>query len=320
MSKKFLKIPQGKTPGYFFVFGPNNWTEIESKEVYGQKFPLKVRELLSLVTLYLTLTLPMEQSAPPLNSSNKKKKSVITTIRELKSRAEKLRSELFSAHHWAENYKPHDHPMRVEDRLGLELNLLKEDADIQKPNSEVDGFSLLRFSLGAVIVSCDNILQQINNGSISLYRDGESWDVWVVYLTLIMESHGLNCGTRRETPRKGEETFSPQPFVRLIKYLHHHVLGRHKSHQSAGGLAKAIDRARASIDVSKVKDDEIEGLVYQLLGTNKTVRRRHDDYSDVQFLIDTVLQGKRVGRHPVVPEPLFYDENFPVPDHPPRTQ
>ena len=199
MSKKFLKIQQSPTPGFFFVFSADNWAEIESKEVYGYELSPKVRELLSLATLFLTMRLPEERTAPRMDSANKRTKSVLTRIEELKSRAETLRSELFSPHHWAENYQPDTHPMSLETRLQLELALLTEAADLHKQNSEVGEFALLRFSLGAVIASCDKVMSTIRKGSC-LFREGQTWDVWIVLLTSIMKSYKLDCGTLSGEP------------------------------------------------------------------------------------------------------------------------
>ena len=306
MSKR-LKLPQSPTLGYCFVFGPNHWAEIESEKVYGREVPGKVRELLSLATLYLTLTLPEEQSAPPISSKNKKRRTVLTRIEELRTMAERLRAELFSPHHWLANYKPEGYYLdSLDRRLRLELAELEAEVD-EGPHSKVGAFPLLRVSLGAVIESCDEALKMVRQGS-HIVRDGKSWTTWIVLLTWIMKSYNLDWGADRETPRKGEDKVTPQAFVRLVRYLHDHVL--EGDYRTDLALGKAISRARSSVKIPMVSGDDLEQLIYGMLATTRTGRGK---LADLDCVLQMIRQGHPVGRHPVVPEPYFYDENVPLP-------
>ena len=139
MSKRFSKIPQGPVLGSFLVLGNDDWAAIESKTGYA--LPQNVRDLLGLATLYLTLTLPQEKSAPRLDGNIAKK------LEMLQMQAQNLRSELFSPHYWKENYQTSSPQMRLENKLAEELHEICEN-----PNNP---FGLLRFSLGATIASCE---------------------------------------------------------------------------------------------------------------------------------------------------------------------
>ena len=303
MSKKFRKLPQGPKLGHFVVFGEDDWTAMESKNVYGHSLPRNVRELVSLSTLYLTLALPLEKSAARLSDEIENKSSVEQKLARLKKHAEELRVELFSPHHWTSEYQP-DRPLALGTRLALELDEIG--------GSEADDFDLLRVSLGATIASCDRVLEKVKGYS---NRDGQTWDIWIVLLTLIMKSNQLPYGTRKDAYqiRKDEEKFSPPPFVRLIQHLQNCALKGYKRSHTDGGLAKAIDRARTSIDLSDIKDSDVEELIFRILGASKKRGGQYGNYSDMQFMVDRVLEGRQVGVHPVVPEPLYYSEDFSPP-------
>jgi hypothetical protein len=304
MSKKFLKLPQSPGTGRYFVFSSANWAKIESKEVYGHELPRLVRDLLALACLSLTLRLPREKSAPRLNSKNKRHKSVLTRIEELKSCAEALRSELFSSDEYCR------HPTSLSRKLALELALLEEAADTGS-DSEVDEFSMLKFALNAVIGSTEQVLAKSNNKDYQVFRDGESWQCWVSLLTLILKTHGLEYGTRREIPLKGEKKFSPQPFVRLVGYLQTCVLQNERISQPHGGLAKAIDRARAATDVSHVDCKNVPEFVATVFGVSLIPQQR-GYISDMQHVINLVLHGREFGlhsaKHSDLPEVIWSDD------------
>jgi hypothetical protein len=306
MSKNFRRLSWGLGLGHFVVFGEDNWKAMESKNVYGHSLPRKVRDLVSLATLYPTLVLPLEKSAPRLSDDNEKKSLVEKELACLKKQAEELRTKLFSAHHWASEYQPDRDHLDLGFRLALELD--------EAGGSEADDFDLLRISLGATIESCERVLKKV---SLADYgnRDRQSWDIWVVLLTLIMKSNQLPWNTRKDAYqiRNSEEKFLPPPFIRLIKYLQDCALKGYKRSNTDGGLAKAIDRARASIVVSDIERKDPEKLIFGMLGASKKCGGRYGDYSDMQFMVDRVLEGRWLGVHPVVPEPLYYSEDFPPP-------
>jgi hypothetical protein len=302
MSKKFSKLPQGPVLGSFLVLGNEDWAEIESETAY--KLPQNVRDLLGLATLYLTLMLPQEKSAPRLDAKITEKLTM------LQMQAQNLRAELFSPHYWKENYQPSGSPIDLENKLALELQDIREN-----PNNP---FGLLRFSLGATIASCERVLKTVGDLKDGNFRDGLTYDTWIVLTTLVMKSNGLQYGAGNS--RRREETKS-SPFVKLIKELQQRAL--QKPVQSDHALAKAINRARASINVSDIEDSEVEALIYNILRATKPSERSRlssvsdyrdaDGYGALQELVNIVLEGRRVGLHSVVPEPFYYTNDMPPP-------
>ena len=112
--------------------------------------------------------------------------------------------------------------------------------------------------------------------------------------------HGRTCIGFPENHKEPE----PSPFVKLIKYLHSRALKDEQRFHTDGGLAKAIDRARASVNMSNIKDNDVEPLLFKLLGAKKSHKLRLDEMTPIQEMVDIVRAGKWVGVHPVVPEPL----------------
>jgi hypothetical protein len=244
----------------------------------------------------------VEKSAPRLGERAAKKPDVVQQLKELMTRAEKLRAQLFSSHYWAEEYRPDGPPMTLDSRLRSELAAI---CDVDE-DSVADDFSLLRFSLGATVGSCDNILKKLRSDNFG-YKDGETWNIWIALVTLILKFNDLPFGTRKDVYRvlKNQAKESePSPFVKLIKYLHGRALKGDQRFHTDGGLAKAIDRARASVNTSNIKRDDVEPQLFRLLGAKKSPKVRLDEMTPTQEMVDLVRAGARVGVHPVVPEPL----------------
>jgi hypothetical protein len=278
-------FPRSGTNGYFVVFGDEHWIAMEA--VYGNQLPKKIRDLISLATLFLTLTWPEERTAPSLSGDTTKRFNQLIEL------ADQLRSELFSAHMWLPNYQPDDLRRTVLDNLKLRL-------DEVRPG---DDFDLLRVCLSAVIEIGDAITRKMSDVTFG-HQSGRAWSVWVVLMTLIMDSHGLPSGTRGRS----------SPFLSLIKYLQNHALQGNRRIHSEGALSKAIQRARESIDVPfEVNPKEIEGFIYRLLGIADDRSNPPSHPTDMEIIVSWVLGGRAAGIYPVVPEPLFYNDDFPEP-------
>ncbi len=276
MSKKFLKIPQGPDLGSFLVLGKDDWAAIESET--GYELPQKVRELLALATLFLTSEVAQEKSAPRLDQK------ILKKLSSLSLQATKMRSELFPPHLW-EKYQEQRYQKKLEVQLGLELEDIID-------NPPVSPFAILRFSLGAIIGSCENVLKSIENMKGTGPADGRAYHTWIVLVTLIMKSNGLGYGASNSNRRATKSS----PFVKLIMELQH--LAIKKKTQSTDALAKAINRARKSVDEwPNIKNGEVESLVYNYAGATKS----GGDEAH-QWVVERVLEGQFAGLHPIIPE------------------
>jgi hypothetical protein len=281
------KFPRTKTDGHFVVFGDEHWAAMQANTVYGKQLPKKVRDLISLATLLLTLRWAGEQSAPPLGGATAKKIKQITAL------AEQLRSELFSAHMWLPEYQPHYRHRTALANLQLQLAEVREG----------DEFSLLRVCLSSIIETGNLIDQKISNETFG-QRPGCAWSLWVVLMTIIMDSHDLPSGIRARS----------SPFVRLIRYLQDHALQANKPIHSEGALSKSIQRARESIIVSfDVNPKEVEGFICRLLGNVEATTVLPSNPSDMQCMVAWVLGERAAGIYPLVPEPFFYIGEIPEP-------
>jgi hypothetical protein len=142
-------------------------------------------------------------------------------------------------------------------------------------------------------------------------RDGDTWNTWVVFITLILDSQHMPTGIRSDPYRVSSSNRAPSSsqFVRLIKYLENYALQGKKRFHSYGALAKAIQRARQSIDTSNASADKLDHLIYSILGIPGYTGFDPSEFSDMQYMVHMVLEGRDVGIHSASPEPLY---NFDV--------
>jgi hypothetical protein len=260
---------------------------MEADDVYGHKLPKAARDLISLATLYLTFWWPKEQSAPRLDGPTTNR------LRQLVELAEQLRSELFPSSRWLPEYQEDHRPRSAITKLQLALEQIGE--------SDGQEFEFLLACLNSMVEIGDVILrypQDMNYGQ----RDGGTWNMWVVLITLILQSHHLPTGVRAGDPYRVTKRGTSQsaPFVRLIKHLHDYVMVEGKKIHSDGALAKAIQKARESIDVSMVNTDKLDELLYGLLGV-PGYKGLGEYFSDMEFLVYSVLNKRDVGIHQIGP-------------------
>jgi hypothetical protein len=279
------KFPRTGINGHFVVFGDEHWLAMEANAVYGQRLSKKIRDLISLATLLLTLMWPEEQASPPLDGPATKRLNQLTGL------ADQLRSELFSEHTWLPNYQPDYRPRTALGNLLLQLSELREGDDL----------GLFRVCLGSIIEVGDIINAKATQGTFG-HQPGRAWSVWIVLMTLIMDSYGLPSGIRGLS----------SPFVRLIQYLQNHALQGNKRTHSEGALSKAIQRARESTFFD-VNPKEVEGLICRLLGIKEATTALTPNATDMECIVAWVLGERAAGIYPLVPEPLFYSDELQEP-------
>jgi hypothetical protein len=166
------------------------------------------------------------------------------------------------------------------------------------------------------IIETGNIIIRMAEDDNYGLRDGSTWNIWVVLVTMILESHQLPTGIGRDHYRDppGKGAPPPLPFVRLIKYLQNHVLQGRKRFQSAGALAKEIQRARQSVDTTNVDTNKLDKLLYSILGVPGYTGFDPSEFSDMQYIVHMVLEGRSVGVHSASPESLYnFDDPQPAP-------
>jgi hypothetical protein len=296
MAKRFARFVQSPARGHFVVFGDKDWAAMEAEEVYANKLSKEIRDLISLATLYLTFWWPREKTAPRLDGKTTER------IGKLLELAEQLRSELFPPHEWIPEYR--EVPTSPTESLRLQLSKIDDDT-----------FECFLACLCSIIETGNVIIRMAEDDNYG-QRDGRTWNIWVVLLTLICKSHHLPTGIGRDHYRDppGEGAPPPGPFVRLIKYLQNHVLQGRKGFHSAGALAKEIRRARESVDISDVDTNRLDQLIYSILGVPGYTGFDPSEFSDMQYIVHMVLEGSSVGVHSASPESLYnFDDPQPAP-------
>jgi hypothetical protein len=140
------------------------------------------------------------------------------------------------------------------------------------------------------------VLQKTETLDNDFLRDGASYEIWIVLITLIMRSQNLPRGSSTDQRK-------PSSFVNLIATLQNLALG--EGIHSKAALAKRIQRARQRFDSSDISNDGLEEFIYSFLGVRKRPKLTLDEFTLMDEMVEMVLEGKRWGRHPVLPEPLY---------------
>lgn len=311
------KLGPGPQLGYIVVFSASHWTVLE--QAYGQTLPDRARKLVGIATLLFTLTLPVEQSAPKVGGNTP---DVLGDLEQLIRQAERLRAKLYPSHHWSEEYRAFDAPRPMDRRLGIELEAIGE------PNNESD---ILRISLTGLIESGSKLIRHVRkhlkdkrNGStesgpavlprghVHLIQEGEAWDAWIVWITLIVRAFNLPFGIRESDVYRENDVSpgdrKPARFVELIKALQTIACPRYQRSTTDGGLAKAVARARRVIILPKnvfigvsVVTDELERELLNIFDISAYSQLNARDLSPVQEAVRIVIDGARPGIHPFIP-------------------
>jgi hypothetical protein len=309
MSKKFVKLPPGPQLGYFVVFSASHWKQLEQE--YGQQLPDRVRKLISLATVLLTLRLPMEQNAPKIGGSNS---DILGDIERFVEQAEQLRAKLYPPHYWAREYQSVSERISpLHRRLGTQLHEI--DDSLSDPESAV-----LRISLTGLIESGPKVVRRARDSGYNI-RQGDAWDRWIALLTLIMRAFDLPYGIRSEVYRvkKGERP-PPEgsPFVRLVKSLELIACPDHRRFFTIGGLAKAINRSRRRfkfvpdkpVKNGKLEPDDLERQILSCFHMKSYSVPKSPYPLALQLAAIMVLdEATKPGIYPFGPEPpvRFFD-------------
>jgi hypothetical protein len=296
MSKKFHKVLPGPQLGYLVVFSSSDWAEMD--RAYGQKLSDAARRQISLATLLFTLGFPIENSAPKIGGSA----DVLNEMERLIEQAERLRERLYPPHYWMREYEEQIGP-----RKPLRWRLIEQLQSIGDDNES----SVLRISLTGLIESGPEVVERAREGNVA--REGNSWNAWVVWLTLTMKAFKLPFGIRSEVyrVRKGTKAPEPSPFVKLVQSLQKIACPQYTRSYTAGGLAKAIGRARHSIKVSQnlaassIEPDKLEHELLMCFGIDSYSQQTRQDSLPLEQAVRIVLEGTRPGIHPFIPEPLY---------------
>jgi hypothetical protein len=298
---KHNKLKPGPQLGYIVVFGASDWQQVE--KAYGQTLPDRARKLISVATLPLTLSIAIERNAPKIGGKNS---DVLDEIERLIGQAELLREKLYPPHHWSEEYRTDETPRRLDRRLEMELEAIGD-----KPHNESD---ILRICLTGLIESGCKFLRHADEHAI---HEGDAWNAWVVWITLIVQAFKLPFGIRESdvyrVTKKDDRyrEIMPSRFVELIKALQAIACPHYRRSTTDGGLAKAIARARRSIKVppnfyigGSPGTDELERELLKGFNIKAYAQLSVRELSPLQEAVKMVIDNARPGIHPFIPQPL----------------
>jgi hypothetical protein len=298
MTKKFIKLAPGPQLGYVVVFSTSDWEQVE--RAYGQTLPDRARNLVSIATLFLTLSLPLETNAPRIGGNNS---DVLDDIERLIDQAEALRTKLYPPHFWSEEYHRSEITRGLDTRLMMQFDLIAYE-----PQNES---SILRICLTGLIESGFKVVRRARDLE-GVKREGDAWNAWIVWITLIAEAFKLPPGIRREVYRAtkpGKPQPTAPPFVKLIKALQTIACPDYRKSSTDGGLAKAIARARladkAPQDIyvgGSVETDALERQLLDVYGIRDYSQLNARDLLPLKQAVKMVIEGTRPGTHPFVPE------------------
>jgi hypothetical protein len=115
---------------------------------------------------------------------------------------------------------------------------------------------LLNHSLNALDKVCETVCDEFGEEEYPVYKQGQLWNHWVYWLTIIVREHGLPYKARHDPDKRKVEG---SPFVLFLEELQKYI--PEQCRQSTGvtdSLAKAIHRARRGLNLNCKFDDVID--------------------------------------------------------------
>jgi hypothetical protein len=196
-----------------------DWQRIET--AYGLKLLPGVRKQLYQATCAMLWFVPPEQIAQPVSASRRR-------VERIKKAAAEFKDAVFEnspdAYGYYENhlFNRRFNDQRVKDR---------------------DKLRFLGMLMTSAVVTCNQVLNHLDNPTNHGWQEGETWQLWVQELTSILTAQGLPTGARKDTDKN--KTGKPSPFVALIRELQKCIPATfRRSSQSDGALAKSIHESR----------------------------------------------------------------------------
>jgi hypothetical protein len=111
--------------------------------------------------------------------------------------------------------------------------------------NETVSFDALLNLLRAFHIACNVSLRQLNDHSVSAFKSGNGWRLWVWRLTKIVDKAGLSSSVRKDVGSKSKED-RQSPFVRFVWELQQCLPEECRRHiHSMGALADAISEAQS---------------------------------------------------------------------------
>ena len=298
MTKKFNKLAPGPQLGYVVVFSAADWEQAE--HAYGRTLPDRVRRLISIATLLLTLALPIEKYAPKIGG---KGDDILEDIERLVDQADLLRAKLYPPHYWKEEYHAYEVPRGLNSRLREQLELISDDSENES--------SVLRICISGLIESGRKVIRRARDPK-NVPREGDAWNAWVVWITLIAQACEFPSGIRSDVyrePSPGKPQAMPSSFVKLIKALQTIACPAYHRSATEGGLAKAIGNARRSIKVppniysgTSVKTDALEREILGVYGVKAYSQLSARELSPLEQALKIAIESATPGIYPFIPE------------------
>ncbi len=217
MTKRVRKARIPACPGEQINICEEKWKVIE--KAYGHNLSPENRARILLVTEVLRRIGNMEREGPSI-------KGMVAETNTLKNAARSLLQKA--------GFPPE------EDATATSFEFMTERTatEVTKVSNPDLQFLMLVQSMFA---GCNTMLRNWEaDGGL---REGYMWDVWVQFISKVMDAHGMPITARKDT----RHTEVNSDFVRLIEELQKHVPAELRRHeQSVDALAGAIIRARKS--------------------------------------------------------------------------
>jgi len=206
-----------------FSITDNDWEKIQKS--YGHELIPEVRQLIQQVSTQFVRFEIFEQKAERLQPA-------LDAVSSVQDAVIALQNALCSI-------------AGASDTMVYAARLIKSNFDdtcfLKARHRGDDLISTLRNVSASLNFACSIAKQEMENGNIQNYREGEHWDMWINRLTKIAKEKRLPHGVSKDSDKSSRVS----PFISLVKALHEHVPEGARRHcHSDVALAKAITDAR----------------------------------------------------------------------------
>jgi hypothetical protein len=250
MAPRKQRIGHRKSYGEPFTFAEADWSHFENH--YGHKLNEDVRSLISLATIIFSLRSSPDRDVPRLRPT-------LTKLRNLQEAVDSLLPDLIQD----------GEPPKSDLREILDfVSRSKAQVSLFFP---IFQFDILAHQLYSLKVICARIEKELCDPDYNLGEKNQQWNVWIVMLTLTLQSSNLPTEVRKDIDKQR----APSEFVHLVREIQNRIPQTLRRPLSDGSLAQAIYRARKALPLD-LQGRSPKMVMLTMLGVFKPIQTSDD--------------------------------------------
>jgi hypothetical protein len=245
MPRRKLRLPTIPKQGGWDPFTSDQCERVEI--AYGQgPLPLDVWGKIEAVTALYTAAAPLELALPL--------EQFVSKLDALRAAADGVK-RILPPFEFPPTQGPIDPKLSGRARLNAIQKNYFQLRMLRTPLPMFSLLELLNHSLNALDKVCEAVCDEFGAEEYPVYKQGQLWNHWMYWLTIIVREHGLPYKARHDPDKRKVEG---SPFVLFLQELQKYIPEQCRNTAFPDTLAKAIHRARHGLDLNCKFDDVID--------------------------------------------------------------